>query len=156
MEAFEGLFTLDAEFDTPSGVMRAKGRDGVVELFIRTLAVRGPGFHWTHDLQIDIDENDPDRATGRVLSHAETSPHGVTSIAAMQYDDEYRREDSQWRFRKRTLKFLFYTPAHEYCDILSRPKRLYYGDRWHTADYPESLESWKQFEKEHIRSITDD
>jgi len=149
MQTFKELFTPDAEFDTPSGIMRAKGRDQVVELFVRTLAIRGPGYHWTHDKQIWIDENDFDRATGRVLSHAETSPNGVTSIAAMQYDDDYRRQGSKWRFRKRTLKFLYYTPASEFSAVLSREKRLYHGDAWHAADYPESLESWKLFKKQH-------
>ena len=98
--------------DAPNGAMVAQGRDAIAAMFTETFKNRGPAFHWTHDVTVEIDRADPDRATGLVLSHAETSPDGVVSIAAMRYADDYRRgPDRKWRFAKRVIHFLYYVPA---------------------------------------------
>ena len=111
MPRLTSLFTEDAEFDAPNGAMVAKGKAEIVSMFERTFKIRGPAYHWTHDITISFDESDKDRATGLVLSHAETSPNGVVSIAAMRYADEYARESGQWRFARREIQFLYYVPA---------------------------------------------
>ena len=79
------LFTEDAVFDSPSGVLRSVGRDAIAEMFVGAFRVRGPGYHWTHDLTVGFDDDDPDRAHGLVASHAETCVNGVASLAAMKY-----------------------------------------------------------------------
>jgi ketosteroid isomerase-like protein len=53
------LFTEDAVFDSPSGVMKAKGREAIIAMFVGLFKIRGPGYHWTHDKFVRINENDP-------------------------------------------------------------------------------------------------
>ena len=140
------LFTEDAEFSTPNGVMCAIGRAAIEEMYIQTFKVRGPSFHWTHDVTITMSEDDPDQASGLVLSHAETSPGGVVSIAAMRYNDLYRRgDDSMWRIAKREITFLYYTPVSQFRDVLNKVDRVTMGGVDHPADYPEKLEPWQDF-----------
>ena len=145
MPQLVGLFTPDAEFDSPSGVMVAKGRSAVEAMFIELFKIRGPAFHWTHDHTVTFDEANPDRATGRVLSHAETCPGQIVSLAAMRYHDDYRREQGVWRFARREISFLYYVPVTEYSSVLNEKNRLTVRGQRRPADYPESLRAWQDF-----------
>lgn len=149
MPRLAGLFTEDAVFDSPSGVLRAVGRDAIAEMFVAAFRVRGPGYHWTHDLTVGFDDADPDRATGLVSSHAETFVNGVASLAAMKYDDEFRRVAGRWLFSKRVIRFLYYVPAERYLEALKNRERLCFEGAWFEADYPEDLPAWQAFEREH-------
>jgi uncharacterized protein (TIGR02246 family) len=144
------LFTADACFDAPNGAMVANGREAIEAMFIETLKTRGPGYHWTHDVTVEIDRDDPDAATGLVYSHAETTPNGVVSLAAMKYHDEYRREAGEWRFAKRVISFLYYVPAVEYGSGLSSENRVVIGTERLLADYPEKLPAWQAFDREYM------
>ena len=144
------LFTEDACFDAPNGAMVANGRGEIESMFIETLKNRGPAFHWTHDVSAEIDPDDPNKATGLVYSHAETTPNGVVSLAAMKYFDDYRREDGQWRFAKRVISFLYYVPAVEYAEGLNSQNRVVIGAERLPADYPESLAAWQAFARDHV------
>ena len=144
MPALEALFTEDAVFDAPSGLMRAEGRGAIMEMFGEVLSIRGPGYHWTHDCMVRFDRGEGE-ASGLVLSHAETTPNGVQSLAAMKYDDLYRREEGGWRFSRRTISFLYYVPVAEYDGALARSDRLMAGDALRQADYPEALPQWRAF-----------
>lgn len=141
----QGLFTEDAVFRSPSSFMQATGREAITSMFTDVLKTRGPGYHWTHDLIVKFGE-DQDSATGVVYSHAETTPNGVVSIAAMKYKDKYRRECGAWYFSEREIHFFYYVPMREYIETLNREERLYVGGEKGPADYPESLASWKEFE----------
>lgn len=143
------LFTKDAVFDSPNGMMRANGRDEIIEMFCGVLATRGPGYHWTHDHIVRFDQDSEHAASGLLLSHAETSRSGSHGVSAMKYDDEYRREDGQWRFAKRAISFLYYVPVSEYDGVLTRKDRVVAGDRRLAGDYPESLAAWREFEAKH-------
>jgi ketosteroid isomerase-like protein len=149
MDRLIGLFTEAAQFDSPSGIMRAEGRDAIRAMFVRMFRIRGPAFHWTHDRSVAFDEADADRATGTVLSHAETSPDGKTSLAAMRYDDTYRRVGGCWLFERRKINFLYYVPAGEYADVFATAARVRSAGRRLDADFPETLPSWRNFAKEH-------
>jgi uncharacterized protein (TIGR02246 family) len=151
MATLTSLFTEDACFDSPSGAMVARGRDAITAMFIEVFKIRGPAFHWTHDVVAKIDPVDPNRATGRVLSHAETTPSNIVSLAAMRYDDEYRREQGTWRFHKRVINFLYYVPVTDYATALNQPERLTIRGVRMKADYPESLPSWQQFARDHLK-----
>ena len=144
------LFAEDAVYGSPSGVLRSTGREEITAMFIRAFRVRGPGYHWTHDLVVSFDEADADLATGTVASHAETSVNGVASIAAMKYDDEYRRLDGRWLFSRRAIRFLYYVPADQYLNALKTGKRLCFEGTWSEADYPEALPSWQEFERQYM------
>lgn len=154
MPRLAGLFTEDAVFDSPSGVLRAVGRDAIAEMFVGAFRVRGPGYHWTHDLTVGFDGADPDRATGLVASHAETCPNGVASLAAMKYDDEYRRLDGRWLFSRRNIRFLYYVPAEQYLQALKNRERLCFEGAWFEADYPEDLPAWQAFDREYKADAT--
>ena len=146
MPRLMNLFTVDACFDAPNGSMVAKGKAAIQTLFEKTFKIRGPAYHWTHDVTLEIDSADPNRGTGLVLSHAETTPNGVVSIAAMRYQDDYRREsDGQWRFAKRVISFLYYVPASDYSQGLNHPDRVVMGGNRLKADYPEALPAWQAF-----------
>ena len=149
--ALGALFTADAVFDSPNGLMHARGRDAVIEMFCQVLSIRGPGYHWTHDHIIRFDRGSERAASGLLLSHAETTPDGRHSLAAMKYDDEYRHEDGAWRFARRVIRFLYYVPAAEYDGALARPDRVVAGDRRLAADYPEDLPAWKDFDARYVR-----
>jgi len=149
MPRLTSLFTEDAEFDSPSGLLRAKGREEIAAMFVRMFRIRGPAYHWTHDHCIRPDPQDPDRATGLILSHAETSPDNTVSLAAMRYEDEYRRVDGTWLFAKRVIHFLYYVPASQFPSALSHPLRLVAGGERRPADYPETLPSWQDFARRH-------
>lgn len=144
-----GLFTADACLDSPNGAMVADGRDGIEEMFIRTFKIRGPSYHWTHDVTVEVDPQDANRATGLVLCHAETCPNGVVSIAALRYQDEYRREEGRWLFAKRVITFLYYLPVTEFANGLTREKRVFLGDQPVAADFPETLPAWQAFIEQH-------
>ncbi|MBI2799104.1 MAG: nuclear transport factor 2 family protein [Gammaproteobacteria bacterium] len=139
------LFTEDARFDSPSGAMVADNRAAIEKMFIELFKIRGPAFHWTHDVIVKFDDAQVNRATGRVYSHAETTPGDIVSLAAMKYDDEYQRQGTQWRFKKRVISFLYYVPVTEFASALNNPKRLTIRGTRMNADYPESLPSWQQF-----------
>ena len=143
------LFTEDAEFGSPNGTMVSVGRDAISDMFIETFKIRGPAYHWTHDVTVTVDPNDPNLATGLVHSHAETSPNAVQSISAMRYEDVYRREDDKWQFAKRTISFLYYVPMNEHDGVLTRKDRVLMNGERYPADYPETLDGWQRFDREH-------
>ncbi|MCB1388683.1 MAG: nuclear transport factor 2 family protein [Rhodobacteraceae bacterium] len=150
LDLLGALFTADAVFDTPNGSMRATGRDQIVAMFDAVLAIRGPGFHWTHDPVIRFQSDT--EATGTVFCHAETTPNGKQSLAALRYDDAYRFEEGAWRIARRVLNFFYYVPAADYAEALARPDRVVVGERRHAADYPENTDTWHAFHAGHADS----
>ena len=145
----ESLFAPDAELDSPSKLLSARGRDEIMALYIRLFKIRGPGLHWTHDHFVRFDSQSPERASGVVLSHAETCPDDEGSVSAMRYEDDYVRIGARWVFRKRVLKFLYYVPAKDYPQALRGPTRVTIGGRRQPGDIPESSPGWQAFEREH-------
>jgi ketosteroid isomerase-like protein len=152
MPRLSGLFANDATFDSPSKMLFANGRKEISAMFVEMFKIRGAGYHWTHDHFVHFDDSDPDRATGLVLSHAETCPHGVVSLAAMRYQDNYTRIDGRWLFQKRVINFLYYVPATDYPQALTSSTRITMGGRKLPGDFPESLPAWKAFDLEHKRT----
>ena len=146
IKRLKNLFTRKAEFDSPNGSMKCIGRDNIEKMFIEVLKSRGPGFHWTHDVSIKIDKNDSDLAEGAVYSHAETTPNGVVSLAAMRYNDKYSRKEGEWKFSKRTIYFFYYVKTAEYTDNLNNQNRVLINNERVKADFPETLETWKEFD----------
>ena len=63
MPRLTNLFTDDATFDAPNGAMVADGKAAIVAMFEETFKIRGPAYHWTHDITIEMDPQDPDKAT---------------------------------------------------------------------------------------------
>jgi ketosteroid isomerase-like protein len=136
------LFTADAVIASKDGIMNARGRDAIVEMYRGRFRVLGPSYHWTHDHSVAFDPRDETRATGRVLGHAEVFRNGRAQLAAMRYADRYRREGFKWLFEERVLSFFYYVTVEEYAEALgSTLRNRTYGEP-RPADYPESLPGW--------------
>ena len=146
-------FAPDAVMDSPSKLLQANGRDEILAMYVRLFQIRGPGYHWTHDHFVNFDPANPDRATGLVLSHAETCPDNEVSLSGMRYDDVYSRIDGRWVFQKRTLNFLYYVPAKDYGQALTGTVRVTMGGRSLPGDYPESTPAWQSFDRKYGRKV---
>ena len=149
LESLEKLFALDAEFDSPNGMLKSKGRQSIIDMYLEVFKSRGPSFHWTHDVRVTINTDRNDVATGTVYSHAETTRDGIVSLAAMRYDDQYAKEDGIWKFAKRVIHFFYYVKTKEYIETLTSPFRVGLGDESVAADIPESVPAWIEFQEKH-------
>lgn len=81
------------------------GRDG---LFRRTI-------HLVSGHSIELDPDDPDRATGTVYCRSEHESGDLWVVAAIQYWDTYARRQGDWLFEDRLIQ-TFYV-----ADVLERP-----------------------------------
>jgi ketosteroid isomerase-like protein len=149
LNALEKIFTEDAEFDSPNGSLRSKGRQSILDMYHEVFLSRGPSFHWTHDVSIEIDSKDNQLAEGTVYSHAETTRDGVASLAAMRYDDTYSKKEGSWKFLKRTINFFYYVKTEDYLESLNDPMRVNMGEGKISADIPESIPSWAEFQRKY-------
>ena len=68
LESLEKLFTLDAEFDSPNGMLKSKGRQNILDMYLEVFKSRGPSFHWTHDVRIKMNSEQKDSASGIVTN----------------------------------------------------------------------------------------
>ena len=96
------LFTQDAIWD--GGVLgRAEGRDAIRAFFAVASRVLPFAIHHVTNPAIEIDG---DRATGRwLLWQPCVHASGAQALwIAGRYQDEYRREDGDWRFSKVTIR----------------------------------------------------
>ncbi|HEU4532053.1 MAG TPA: nuclear transport factor 2 family protein [Steroidobacteraceae bacterium] len=138
-------FTRQGSFRSRDGVMNARGREAVVAQFHGRFAVLGPSMHWTHDHLIWPDAADPDRARGLVSSHVELVRHDRPMVCALRYEDAYRREDGEWRFEDRLLSFFYYVEVQDYARSLGSLLRMRAYEKPAPADYPEALQSWRDY-----------
>lgn len=148
MPRLRSLFVPEIKIRSRDGMMNAEGLAEVMTMFHNLFVVRGPAFHWTHDRFVYFDPGDPDRATGLVLAHAETTPNGQTCLAAIRYNDVYRRIGGSWMFAERLLSFLYYMPISDYIEGMRDTHRMRLQGARMPADYPESLPSWQDFAKQ--------
>jgi hypothetical protein len=139
------LFTKNGSFRSVDGKIASTGRDAVIEQFHKRYAVLGPSNHFTHDIVIDLDDADPDSASGWVNSHAEVVRNGVALWAALRYHDQYRREDGVWRFQVRELHFFYYVSPKDYPELLGQLMRNRAYTEPLPADYPENSATWKAY-----------
>ena len=147
MAGMPGLFTHDVVISSTDGGMSAAGREAAVEMYRRRIKGLGPSNHFTHDRIVTFDEGSADVARGIVLSHSEMNLRGAAMLAAIRYTDVYRREESCWRFAARALSFLYFLRADEFAEAMGpgvAGRNRVYGDR-RPADWPEALQSWKDF-----------
>jgi ketosteroid isomerase-like protein len=139
------LFTPDGRFRSKDGVIDAAGRPEVVKAFHGRYSALTFSLHWTHDVIVELDPQDPDRATGIVGSHAEVCRNGVPMVTALRYDDVYRRHEGRWRFADRLLSFVYYVPVGQYIESLGATDRMRAYETPRAADLPESLPAWQDY-----------
>lgn len=145
LEGLGQLFTIDGRLRTQDGAMDLEGRDAIVEAFRGRFVHMGPSNHFCHDHLVQFDESDPDLASGMISAHAELSMGGRALVAAIRYQDTYRRETGNWRFSSRLATFFYFMPADEYTAILGTALRVRVRPEPAPADYPEALASWRDF-----------
>lgn len=145
IDTLSGLFASDAAFRSQNGSFRADGRDAITQEFRRQLGGLGPSFHVVHDQVIDFDPHNGDRATGITTAHAEVWREGRLHLTAIRYHDRYVRSDARWQFAERALGFLYYVAASDYGALTGDIGRFRIGDQVIDADWPERLESWRDF-----------
>lgn len=144
MEALAALFTEDFCLRSRDGAMSLTGRSAAIEALRARLEQQGPSNHFGHDHVIEFGP-DPDRATGIFSAHVEMSAQGRVLVAALRYDDEYRREGPVWRFAGRLASYFYFLPAEQYATALNGLERLLVRTPPRAADYPEALPSWRHF-----------
>jgi hypothetical protein len=142
MAALADCFTVDGQLIGKDGRDPGIGRAEVMSRYRSRFASLGPTYHWTHNHIITIDEESLAEASGIVLSHAEIWRSGKAYVAALRYEDRYRKEGGRWRIASRTTGFFYYMPFEEYAEGLGDPLRMRaYGDR-RPANFPEPLATW--------------
>lgn len=139
------LFTEDGVFGTKNGASDAHGPAEIFELFNTRYHAMGISYHWSHDRLIEFPHEDLSSATGVIFSHIEAVIDGKALLGGARYYDEYRCDDGVWRFRKRELHFLYFTPAEAYADTLTGELRMTGLGQDAPADFPETLDSWKNW-----------
>lgn len=83
-----------------------RGRDAAVaHMHLHFSAHPEATFHYIHDVVIDFDATNPDRAQGVVVSHAESKVEGRPVVQAVRYRDTYARIGGRWRIAERWLEF---------------------------------------------------
>lgn len=102
------LFTEDGEFQ---GLAHVTGRDEIHKFFSTTVDTLAEGFwHFCTNATIDLQN---DTASGRTSMQYLSVKKGVSYVSAGHYDDELRRENGIWRFRKRKITFYYFAPLAE-------------------------------------------
>ena len=101
------VFTLDGVLDSGRGIRR-----GIAEISeaMQSLHRYRSTDHRVAEVEFSRDENDPERAWGRVFCEAHhISDHDgelTNRIMMIRYDDRYRTTDQGWRIEQRTLNLL--------------------------------------------------
>lgn len=140
VEGIRSLFTEDATMRSADGMFSARGVDEIVEVFESRFDALGPTNHVTHGHIVRFDE-DPHRAFGIAVGHAELVRNGVPMVTALRYRDTYRRIGGIWKIHDRLMSYMYYLPISEYQQGLGDPKSMRaYGDH-RPADWPDAMHS---------------
>ena len=116
------------------------GRDALRDQIDGMLRTFGRSVHQICGHRIDLDEEDPDRATGAVYCRAEHEVGDRWIVMAICYWDDYRRVEGEWLFTRRREK-------HWYAaDVNERPQAVGF-DSWNVGppSLPEHFSTWGSF-----------
>ena len=105
-----GLFTTDAVWDGGS-LGRFETREAIRRFFERMPRVLSFAIHHLTNPVVEVSD-DGENAKGRwYLLRTATVIAGNRAVwIAGRYDDEFRREDGEWRFQRIALRTRFFTP----------------------------------------------
>ena len=112
------VFTDDVRFYFKSGGLDLNGSDETVDFFTNQLnEISKRSLHVQHGHVIDLDLENSDLATGTQFGHSEgvAQDSGVgVRLAAVRYEDVYRRVDARWKIAERCLSFFYQVEASNY------------------------------------------
>jgi hypothetical protein len=143
LETLGELFCVDGEFVHGDQTVSAVGREAVRDFYSGRFVGMGPSVHIAHTQRLDAVTEQT--ATGTVMGSAQMAINGRTVVAAIRYQDEYRRSDGRWRFARRTLRFWYLMPLDELPYRLGEKDRRRWPGEPSPVHLPESLESWQKF-----------
>jgi uncharacterized protein (TIGR02246 family) len=123
VDAVAELFAPDARLVTKRGAVKGDGREAIRAYFAQRLALLGPTNHFTHGTIVTFG-NDPEVATGLTGSHAEIWVNGDPMLAALRYDDTFRRIEGRWRFQERIQGYMYYVDVREYPGLVGETLRV--------------------------------
>lgn len=109
LDAIADLFVIDVNAGSRWGV----GRDAIKAFYRATLSEFYRSIHLIAGHVIDI--VDASHGHGVVYCRAEHEMGDGWNVMAMNYADDYEREDGTWKFRRRRLQPLYFV------DIVERP-----------------------------------
>ena len=108
------LFTDDAVWDGGRTFGRAEGREGIRRHFTGAGDRITVARHQVMNPIVEIDADDPDRATGHWLLFqpcTNVGPDGEEAVwLAATYGDTYRRVDGRWLIASTTIDVAFFAP----------------------------------------------
>lgn len=122
-----------------------KGREALKAFYDPTLRQFYRSQHQIVGHVVDLDPDNPDRATGKVYCRAEHEDGDKWIVMAICYFDIYERQDGQWYFKSRDERHWYSSEA------LDRPgqPRLQNWDKFTKARYqprlPDSFPHWKDY-----------
>ena len=112
------VFTDDVRFYSKNGSLDLNGVDETVDFLTTELnKVSKRSLHVQHGHIVELDPGDPDLATGTQFGHSEGVAHdpqvGV-KLAAVRYEDIYRRVEEGWKIAERCVSFFYQVEASNY------------------------------------------
>lgn len=108
IEGTADLFTIDGVMDTGERPP-IRGRQALLDEY-RTMLSAIELHPMIHDLIIVVDG---DRATGRSHLDVRATVAGKSMIGAGDYEDEYARIGSAWKFKSRKLRMSYFVPLEQ-------------------------------------------
>jgi len=108
-DALGELFSKDGVFASVNGT--TTGRAAIIENFKVKHAPFTTTWHDPHGIVVDL--IDEDHARGTVIGYAELGQPGLTLSTSIRYQDDYLREDDEWRFAKRNVLSLYSMPLSD-------------------------------------------
>ena len=112
------VVTDDVRFHFTNGELELNGADEIVDFLTRKLnEVSKRSLHVQHGHIVDLDPDNPDLATGTQFGHSEgvaQDPKEGVRLAAVRYEDIYRRVGEHWRIAERCVSFFYLVEASNY------------------------------------------
>ena len=138
MDCKNALVDSNGDFDLAIEILRKKGQK---------VAAKRADRESSEGVAIALSNDENTSAIGIVLAHAELSQEGKTYYTGLRYYDTYQKQDENWVFQERLLKFLFFMPMEELVrDGLTQTNRKRFpGQGELPTDLPEMQESWIKF-----------
>ena len=112
------VFTEDVRFYSKNGSLDLHGVDETVDFLTSQLnEVSKRSLHVQHGHVVDLDLENPDLATGTQFGHSEgvaQDPGVGVRLAAVRYEDVYRRVEGHWKINERCVSFFYQVEASNY------------------------------------------
>jgi len=149
-EAWAALYSPDVKVGPP---INGCGRDDLVAWFRAKCSYWYRSMHVIGVHQIDLDADDPDRATGLAQCRVEQEIGARFVTTAFLYRDAYVRVDGRWLFEHRHGMPMWCYDQHQ--DPLTGVERLPGGMPVRLpADYPAFRTFWSDFTPEQVAEVT--